>query len=321
MDRLEAMSVLISALETGSFSAAGRKLGMPLPTVSRKISELEALLNARLLVRTTRKLALTDAGAAYLAQARRILDLVEDAEQAAAGEYRAPRGELILTAPIAFGRLHVLAVVGEFLAAFPEIDVRLMLSDRNVNLVDDHVDMAVRIGMLPDSRMIATRVGQVRRVVCGSPAYLAARGIPKTPEDLAGHACVSSAGLSQATAWTFAAPKGGARQVPVRCRLVVTTAEAAVDAAIAGVGLAQVFSYQAARAVAEGKLGVVLLEFEPAPAPVSLLHAGQGLLPRKMRSFLDFAVPRLRRSLGEDSGGLTRPLGADTGWKGPRSNI
>lgn len=304
MDRLEAMSVLVAAVETGSFSAAGRRLGMPLPTVSRKISELEALLKARLLVRTTRSLALTDAGTAYLAQAKRILDLVDDAERAASGEYSAPKGELILTAPIAFGRLHVLAVVGEFLAAFPEIDVRLLLSDRNVNLIDDHVDMAVRIGALPDSGMIATRVGQVRRVTCGSPAYLAAHGTPKTPEDLAGHACVSSAGLSQAIAWTFAAPKGGVRQVPVRCRLAVTTAEAAVDAAIAGVGLTQVFSYQVARAVAERQLRLVLTAFEPQPAPVSLLHAGQGLLPHKMRSFLDFAVPRLGRSLADDQAGL-----------------
>jgi DNA-binding transcriptional LysR family regulator len=304
MDRLDAMSVLISAVETGSFSAASRKLGMPLPTVSRKISELEAQLKARLLVRTTRKLALTDAGATYLAQARRILDLVEDAEQAAAGEYRAPRGELILTAPIAFGRLHVLPVVGEFLAAFPEIDVRLLLSDRNVNLIDDHVDMAVRIGVLPDSRMIATQVGRVRRMVCGSPAYFAAHGEPKTLEDLARHACVSSAGLLPATSWTFAAPGGGVRQVPVRCRLAVTTAEAAVDAAVAGIGLTQVFSYQVARAVAEVKLRVALRAFEPDPAPVSLLHAGQGLLPHKMRAFLDFAVPRLNRLLAADQTGL-----------------
>ena len=179
MDRLEAMSILVAAVEAGSFSAASRKLGVPLPTVSRKVAELEARLNTRLLVRSTRKLALTDAGAAYFAACKRILEQVGDAETEASGEYVTPKGDLVITAPIVFGRLHVLPTVSDFLASFPDINVRMVLSDRNVKLVDDHIDLAVRIGALPDSSLIATRVGSVRRVVCGSPRYFAAHGTPR----------------------------------------------------------------------------------------------------------------------------------------------
>jgi DNA-binding transcriptional LysR family regulator len=298
MDRLEAMSILIASMEAGSFSAASRKLGVPLPTISRKVSDLEAHLRTRLLVRSTRKLTLTDAGAAYLAACRRILEQVGDAERAVTGEYVAPRGDLTLTAPIVFGRLHVLPVVSEFLAHFPEINVRMALSDRNVHLIDDQIDMAVRIGTLPDSSMVATRVGSVRRVVCASPPLLAAHGTPKTPADLAGLPCVTFDGPAAGSAWIFASPDRKREQsVPIRPRLSVNTAEAAIDAAIAGVGLTRVLSYQAARAVEDGKLKLVLEEFERDPVPVSLIHAGHGLLPLKMRSFLEFAVPRLRRSL------------------------
>jgi DNA-binding transcriptional LysR family regulator len=301
MDRLEAMSVLIAAVEAGSFSAASRKLGVPLPTISRKVSELEAHLRTRLLVRSTRKLALTDAGAAYLAACKRILEQVGEAERTVTGEYVAPRGDLTLTAPIVFGRLHVLPVVSDFLARFPQINVRMVLSDRDVHLVDDQIDMAVRIGNLPDSSMVATRVGFVRRVVCASPAFLAAHGTPAVPADLADLPCVTFDFLAARSAWTFASPDRKLEQsVPVRCRLSVNTAEAAIDSAIAGVGLTRVLSYQAARAVADGKLRLVLREFERDPIPVSLLHAGQGLLPLKMRSFLEFAAPRLRRSLASD---------------------
>ena len=170
MDRLEAMSMLLLTVEKGSLSAAGRALGVPLPTLSRKISDLETLLGAKMLVRSTRKLTLTDAGEAYVASARRILEQVEDAERIAAGEFVTPKGELVLAAPVLFGRLHVLPIVNAFLASFPEIDIRLLLSDRNVHLVDDRVDMTVRIGSLPDSTMVATKIGAMRTVVCASPA-------------------------------------------------------------------------------------------------------------------------------------------------------
>jgi DNA-binding transcriptional LysR family regulator len=297
MDRLEAMSILIAAAETGSLTAASRKLGASLPTVSRKVSDLEAHLNARLFIRSTRKLTLTDAGEAYVAACKRILEQVGDAERAASGEYSAPKGDLVVTAPIVFGRLHVLPGINEFLTTFPEINVRLLLSDRNVHLIDDHVDLAVRIGLLPDSSMVAARVGFVRRVVCASPAYLAAHGTPKVPEDLSALACVTFDSQTSSTAWNFA-PAGSRaeRAVPVHSRLAVNTAEAAIDAAIAGVGITRILSYQAAQAVAEGKLQIMLADYEAEPLPINLVHVGQGLLPLKTRAFLDFVAPRIRES-------------------------
>jgi DNA-binding transcriptional LysR family regulator len=187
MDRLESMTVLLAVVETGSLSAAGRTLGMPLATVSRKVSELEAHLKARLLHRSTRRLRLTDAGSAYVGACKRILEDLNEAERAAAGEYSAPRGELVITAPVVFGRVHVLPIVGEFLKLYPEVDVRLALNDRSVDLLQDHVDLAVRIGELSDSSLIATRVGMIRRVVCASPAYLAQHGQPQAPAELGRH--------------------------------------------------------------------------------------------------------------------------------------
>lgn len=298
MDRLEAMSILIAAVETGSLSAASRKLGAPLPTVSRKISELEARLNTRLLIRSTRKLALTDAGVAYVAACKRILEQVEDAERAVSGEYITPKGALIVTAPIGFGRLHIQPLLNEFLAIFPQVNVRLVLSDRNAHLFDEHIDLAVRIGALPDSSMVATRVGVVRRVVCGSPAYFAGHGIPKTPTELSSHAVVNFDILESATVWNFVEPGSKALlPVPIRPRQSVNLAQAAINAAVASVGVTRVFSYQVAQDVEDRKLQIVLAAFEPEPVPVNLIHVGQGLLPLKVRSFLDFVVPRLRELL------------------------
>ena len=298
MDRLEAMALLVDAVESGSLSAAGRKRNMPLPTVSRKISDLERHLGTRLLIRSTRNLSLTEAGAAYVAASKRILDQVGEAERTAAGEFEAPRGDLVVTAPILFGRLYVLPVVNAFLARYPEINVRLALSDRNAHLIDDHVDMAVRVGALPDSSLTATRIGSVRHVICASPAYLAAHGVPQTPAGLFALACVGHDFADPSQSWTFRQPGSKADfAVPVRQRLTVTTAEAALDAAIAGVGVTRLLSYQAAAAVARGALSIILTEFEREPLPVSLLHAGHGLMPQKMRGFLDFAAPRLRAAM------------------------
>jgi DNA-binding transcriptional LysR family regulator len=300
VDRLEAMSLLVTAAETGSLSAAGRKLGVPLPTVSRKVSDLEAHMKTRLLIRSSRKLTLTDAGAAYVAACKRILEQVSDAERAASGEYSAPRGDLVVTAPVVFGRLHVLPVVTAFLSRYPEINVRLLLSDRNVHLIDDHIDLAVRIGALADSSLVATGVGSVRRVVCGSPAYFARHGTPNTPADLAAFDCITFDGLSPAASWSFAAPDRKTQlSIPIRSRLSVNTAEAAIDAAIAGAGVTRVLSYQVARAVAERQLRIVLADHEREPLPINLVHVGRGVLPRKIRAFLDFAAPRLRERLAK----------------------
>lgn len=302
MDRLEAMAILVAAVETGSLSGAGRRLGVPLPTISRKVSDLEAHLGTRLLIRSTRKLSLTDAGAEYVAACRRILGEVEDAERKVADEFVTPKGELTVTAPIVFGRSLLLPVVGEFLARFPQIDVHMMLSDRRTHLIEDHIDLAVRVGALEDSRMVATRLGQVRHVVCGSPSFLAGHGVPKAPEELAHMPCVTFDVLGSLSTWRFAPPGQAQRHVPVRTRLAVNTAEAAIDAAIAGVGVTRVLSYQVAQAVADGRLQVVLGAFEAEPFPVHLIHAGQGMLPLKTRAFLDHAAPLLRQALAAEVG-------------------
>ena len=270
-------------------------MGTPLATVSRKISELEAHLHTRLLIRSNRKLTLTDAGHADVAACKRILGQVSDAERAAAGEHSAPKGDLVITAPIVFGRLHVLPVLTEFLATYPEINVRLVLLDRVAHLIDDHLDLALRIGELPDSSLVATRVGAVRGVVCGSPAYFARHRTPKTPSELSALDCITFDSIISVSSWSFASAHPKSEQVvAIRSRLSVNTAEAAIDAAVAGLGVTRVLSYQVARAVAAGELRIVLAEFESPPLPVNLVHAGQGLLPRKLQVFLDFALPRLR---------------------------
>jgi DNA-binding transcriptional LysR family regulator len=297
-DRFEAMAILVAVVEAGSFSAAARRLQIPLATVSRKVGDLEHHLNSRLLHRSTRLLSLTETGQSYVAACRRILEEVGEAERAASGEYAAPKGELVLTAPVVFGRLHVLPVVADFLKTYPDIDIRMVLTDRVVHLLEDQVDVAVRIADLPDSRFVAARIGRVRRVVCASPAYLGHRGTPAVPAELAAHACITHEQVTSRQVWTFISGKSEIA-VPIRSRLAVSTAEAAVDAAVAGVGLTRVLSYQMADALRKAALKVVLETFESAPLPVSLVHTGQRILPLKLRAFLDFAEPRLRARLAE----------------------
>lgn len=251
------MAVFQAAVESGSLSAAGRKLGMPLATVSRKLSDLETYLKARLLVRSTRKLTLTDAGRAYFTSCKRILEDVQEAEHTAGGEYTTPKGDLIVTAPIVFGRLHGVPVITEFLNAYPQVDVRLHLGDRISNLLEDHIDLAVRIGELPDSGLSATKVGSVRRVLCASPGYLAAHGTPHSPDELGVHQLIAFDGLMSPGAWSFRTHRADV-SVPIRPRLSVNTAEAAIDAAVAGFGITRVLSYQIEDAANAGLLRVVL---------------------------------------------------------------
>lgn len=295
VDRLDSMSILLAVVDAGSLSAGARRLGLPLATVSRRVADLEAALGTQLLMRSPRGLAATDVGTAYLAACRRILDDVAEAERIASGEFVAPKGLLSLAAPIVFGRLHVVPVVTDFLAAYPEIDVRLEQSDRNVSLHEDQIDAAIRIGELPDSGLRARRLGQVRRVVCAAPAYLAARGIPQRPEDLSAHDCISFASLTAPDRWSFGDGRLE-RAVRIHSRMTVNAAESAIAAATAGLGLTRVLSYQVAAAVADGRLRVVLAEDEPAPWPVHILY-GTGLVPRKLRAFIDFAAPRLEAVL------------------------
>jgi DNA-binding transcriptional LysR family regulator len=301
MDRIEAMSTLLAVVEAGSLSAASRRLGTPLATVSRRISELEAHLKTQLLNRSSRRITLTDAAEPYIQACRRILDEMDEAERVVAGEYRAPKGELTVTASLALGRLHLVPVAAAFLKAYPDILLRVRLSDRVVSLQEEHVDLGIRIGALPDSGIIARRIGSIRQVVCASPQYLASRGRPETPKDLSVHDCVSFMGFTRAESWEF--PIGGSvAPIPIRSRLVVDAAEAAVDAALAGAGISRLFSYHVAAAVKEGRLTILLEAFEPPPLPVNIVYLGGGRLPLKVRAFLDFAAPRLQVRLAADLG-------------------
>ncbi len=248
----------------------------------------------RLLNRTTRAVSITEAGERFLAGARRVLADLDEIEQAAAGEGAAPRGELRVTAPILFGRLHVLPIVTEFLDRFPDVSVALSLIDRPVDLVEEGLDVAVRIGALAESSAIASRVGALHRIVVASPDYLGRCGTPQTPADLGAHAIVAFSGIAGVDHWVFRGQSGEAT-VAIKPRLVVTTAEAAVDAARAGFGVTRVLSYQAADDIARGSLLRVLPAYEGEELPIHLLYPGGRHPPPKLRAFLDFTMPRLRR--------------------------
>ena len=295
MDRLAAINVFVAIAEAGSLSAAGRRLGMPLSTVSRYLAALEDQVRVRLITRTTRDLVLTESGRHYLESCRRIVAELEAAELRLAGEHEEPQGELAVTAPVVFGRLQVLPVVVEFLRMSPRVTARLLLVDRTVDLIEEGLDVSVRIGALPDSSLIATRVGSIRHITCASPAYLVSRGKPSSPQELRNHDCISFTALSPVERWSFAGAKP--QRVNLHPRLTVNTAEAAIDAAVAGLGITRVLSYQAARPVADGSLRLILENFEPEEMPVNILHREDRLPQAKVQSFVAFAVPRLRKAL------------------------
>jgi DNA-binding transcriptional LysR family regulator len=296
MDRFEAMHTLLAAIDGGSLSAASRALGTPLPTISRRVSELEAHLGAQLLVRTSRKLILTEAGEAFAATARRLLEELGEAERAASGEYRAPRGELLVTAPIMFGKLHVAPIVHEFLAAYPDVTVRLLLSDTVIDLAEAQVDVAVRIGHLPDSDLIARQVGHVRWVLCASATYLAQRSEPEAPQALADHDCIAFEGLQTYRSWPVSSGPAE-HSITIRPRFSVNTADAVVAAAASGLGIARIMSYQAADAISAGRVKTILRDFSVPPIPVHVVHPRRRTQPLKRRVFLDFVVPRLTLAL------------------------
>ncbi|GJH30001.1 LysR family transcriptional regulator [Caballeronia novacaledonica] len=298
MDQLDAMAVFLAAAEMGSFSKASRGLGVPLATVSRKMADLETHLRATLLIRSARGLELTPAGRSYAASAKAILEQVVEAERTAAGEYAEPKGDLVVTAPVMFGRLHVLPVVTRFLASYPEVSVGLVLTDRVTHFLDDQVDVALRVGELPDSNLIAVGLGSIRRVVCGSPEYLDTRGEPDAPEDLAHHSVISFESISASARWNFWSD-GNEIAAPIRPRLSVNTIDAAIDAGLSGAGLVRAMSYQVVEYVRQQRLRVVLAKFEPEPRPVHLVYDRQRRLPLKLRTFVDFVVPRLRERVME----------------------
>jgi DNA-binding transcriptional LysR family regulator len=296
MDRLEAMSVIIAVTETGSISAASRRLKAPVATVSRKVAELESRLRAQLFQRTSRRMTLTDAGRSYINACKRIIEQVDDAEREVSGEYRLPKGELTVTTPWGLGHTHVLPLAVEFLEAYPEISLRLLMTDRVVNTTEENIDIAIRVAVLPDSNMVATRIGSIRIVVCGSPSYLKTHGEPKDLSDLADHNCITIDDYTTPSAWKFVRGRN-ARVAPIKSRLCVNTSEAAVLAAIEGAGLARVMSYKMDAAKAAGKLDIVLEEFEPQPIPVHIIFTPRKPVPIKLRAFLNWMTPRLKERL------------------------
>jgi DNA-binding transcriptional LysR family regulator len=290
MDRIEDIAVFVAVASNGSFSAAARRLNRSPTAVTRAVADLEARLGVRLLNRTTRAVSLTDVGERFLGGARRVLADLAEIEQAAAGQGSAPRGELAVTAPMLFGRLHVLPVVNEFLSAYPDVSARLLLLDRPVDLVEERLDAAIRIGPLADSSAIATRLGALRRVVVASPDYLARRGTPQHPDEIASHDVIVFGGAGGGR-WDFA---GGVRITP---RLAVNTAEAAIDAVQAGLGITRVLSYQAVDALQRRHVVPVLTSYGREETPVHLLYPGGAHPPPKLRAFIDRAVPQLRQAL------------------------
>jgi DNA-binding transcriptional LysR family regulator len=291
MDRIDSVAVFAEVAERGSFSGAAKHLNRSAAAVTRAVAELEARLGVRLLNRTTRAVSVTEAGQRFLVGARRVLADLAEIEQGAAGQGQAPRGELRITAPIVFGRRHVLPLVTDFLGQYPEVSVRLALLDRPVDLVEDGLDVAIRIGTLADTSAIAVRVGEMRRIAVASPGYLKRRGRPKSPADLAGHDVIAFAGIDRVERWRFA----DGVEAKIKPRLVVNTAEAAIDAAVVGFGITRVLSYQAADALSDRRLVRLLREQEVGATPVHVVYPEGRHPPPKLRAFLDAIVPRLRQ--------------------------
>lgn len=291
--------MLVSSVEEGSLSAAARKLRIPVATLTRNVNDLEALVGTKLLVRTTRKLLLTEAGTDYVVAARRILEQVDEQERRAAGEFTNPRGELVVATPVQVARLRVLPVINQFLTLFPEIRIQLLQSDRNIDLVDSQADIAIRIGRLKDSSLVATRVGMLRVVVVASPDLLKQHGVPRSPEDLHGYPRVvfDSPFLSP---WRFRHPDANETYTIIETpRLLVSSPDAATDAAIDGVGATLLLEHDVAESVGAGKLQFILEEFEVDPIPVHLVYLSRDMMPMKIRRFIDFAVPKLREALAD----------------------
>lgn len=292
MDRLETLRLFVSIVDTGSLAAAGRRHGQAPPSVTRALAGLEERLGVRLLERSTRRSRATEAGQRLAEQARRLLADYDDA-MAEAGGAAAPRGRLRIGAPLVFGKLHVAPIAAAFLDAQAQIGVDLLLADRNVDLIEEAVDVALRIGALNDATLVARRVGTLRRVVAASPTYLARQGTPASPADLASHETIQFSAPTASSEWRFQGPDGAPISVRVQPRFTVNAAEAAVEAAIAGRGIVSALSYQAADAFADGRLVRLLRDHEMPAIPVSLVFASARLLPARVRAFLDFAAPLL----------------------------
>jgi DNA-binding transcriptional LysR family regulator len=286
------MELFLAVVEDGGFASAARRMKQPAPAVTRAVAELEARLGVRLLHRTTRVVRVTEAGARYAADCRRLLAEIRDAEEAASGVQAVIQGTLTVTAPMLLGAVHVNPIVLEYLRLYPGVDARCWFVDRVVNLIEEGVDVAVRVGDLPDSGLHAVRVGQVRQVLCASPDYLRHAGTPTTPQDLAHHTVIAAA-MSVGSEWRFVKDGVGMRQ-PIQPRLTTTSNDAAVRAMLNGFGIARMLSYQVAEHVQQGRAVMVLRDVEPPPLPVHVVYSEGRHASQKVRGFLDLAVERLR---------------------------
>lgn len=289
MDRIDAMRAFVSVADLQGFAPAARKLGLSASAVTRLVAGLENYLGARLLQRTTRSVMLTDVGARYLERARRVLGDLEEAEGSVRSERSKPSGRLVVSAPLMFGRLHVGPIMSDYLKQYPEVSAELRLSDRMVNLVDEGVDLAVRIGHLPDSSVVARAVGDMRRVVVASPRYLKARGTPREPLDLAQHEIIQFAGTGSLSEWRFV-DNGREIRVPTASRFATNSTDAAVLHAEQGGGLINVLAYQVADPLKAGRLKIVLAKYELPPMPIHLVYPTSRLLSAKVRAFIDLVV-------------------------------
>jgi DNA-binding transcriptional LysR family regulator len=293
LDQLHLINVFVAVVDTNGFAGAARKLNMSPPAVTRAINELETHLGVRLLTRTTRMVRVTEAGERYVEDCRRILSELTEADESVTGLHGSPRGKLTLTAPVLFGAKFVTPIVTEYLRRYPQVNASCWLLDRVVNMMDEGVDLAVRIGDLPDSSMQAIRVGQVRRVICAAPSYLAQHGQPNIPQALASHCTILASTVTPSPDWRF--QEGGAPcLVKLQPRLIITSNDAAVNAAVEGFGIVRLMSYQVADQVRNGQLKILLSEFELPELPVHLVHREGRHASQKARAFLDLAIERLR---------------------------
>ena len=296
MDKLRAMATFVRIVETGSLTAAADRLGTSPTSVVRSLSALERALGVRLLNRTTRRMALTDEGREYFERCRHLLTEVEEAEAALLARQLTPAGRLVITAPVIFGRLHVAPLVTDFLAAFPDVRVELLLVDRVVDLIDEGIDLALRIGALPESSLVAVPLGCTRRILCASPDYLARHGAPAHPDELSGHRTIRIIGASAGLDWTF----GGDDQiwrVAIHDSLATNHIDCAIDACLKGVGCGRFFAYQVREQLAAGTLVRLLRTYEPLPVPVHFAYPHSRLLSSRVRAFIDAAAPVLREKL------------------------
>ncbi len=292
MDRFHAMKVFVRVAEVGGFAEAARRLHMSPPAVTRAISALEAQIGARLLTRTTRSVTLTEAGQRFFADSKRILADVDEAEASAAGSYAKPTGTLTITASVMFGQIYILPIVQDFMDTYPDVTVRLVFLDRVTNMVDEGMDVAVRIGHLPDSSYAAVKVGTVRRVVVGAPSYFEKYGVPREPIDLSDHRIISANTVWPSNEWRFG--QGEKRTVMVKPAMYCNSNAAVIDSLHSGWGISRLLSYQVGPCLMDGRLLTVLEDYEEEALPVHVVHPEGRHASAKVRSFVDFAAQRLR---------------------------